>query len=92
VAGLRGSKGRSAYGASKGAVNVLNQVLANDLGRHGIRVNRVASGPVDTPMAQAMHSQEDRAMDAPPSDAPLRQARGDRERHRVPPRWRTQAT
>jgi 3-oxoacyl-[acyl-carrier protein] reductase len=45
----------------KGAVNVLTQVLANDLARHGIRVNAVATGPVDTPMAQAMHSQEDRA-------------------------------
>jgi NAD(P)-dependent dehydrogenase (short-subunit alcohol dehydrogenase family) len=62
ISGLRGSKGRSAYGASKGAVIVLTQVLANDLARYGIRVNAVAPGPVDTPMVQAMHGERDRAL------------------------------
>jgi NAD(P)-dependent dehydrogenase (short-subunit alcohol dehydrogenase family) len=62
VAGLRGGKGRSAYGSSKGAVIVLTQVLANDLARYGIRVNAVAPGPVDTPMMQAMHNERDRAL------------------------------
>ena len=60
VAGLRGSKGRSAYGSSKGAVAVLTQVMANDLAHYGIRVNAVAPGPVDTPMVQALHTAEDR--------------------------------
>ena len=60
ISGLRGSKGRSAYGASKGAVVVLTQVLANDLARFGIRVNAVAPGPVDTPMVKAMHGERDR--------------------------------
>lgn len=62
VSGLRGNKGRSAYGASKGAVVVLTQVLANDLARYGIRVNAVAPGPVNTPMVKAMHVDKDRAL------------------------------
>jgi NAD(P)-dependent dehydrogenase (short-subunit alcohol dehydrogenase family) len=62
VSGVRGSKGRSAYGASKGAVVVLTQVMANDLGRYNIRVNAVAPGPIDTPMVQAMHTAGDRAL------------------------------
>jgi NAD(P)-dependent dehydrogenase (short-subunit alcohol dehydrogenase family) len=62
VAGVRGSKGRSAYGTSKGAVVVLTQVLANDLARFGIRVNAIAPGPIDTPMVKAMHGEKDRAL------------------------------
>jgi NAD(P)-dependent dehydrogenase (short-subunit alcohol dehydrogenase family) len=62
VSGLRGSKGRSAYGSSKGAVITLTQVLANDLARYGIRVNAVAPGPVDTPMVKALHGEKDRAL------------------------------
>jgi len=62
VSGVRGSKGRSAYGASKGAVVVMSQVMANDLARHGIRVNAVAPGPVETPMVKAVHADADREL------------------------------
>jgi len=55
IAGLRGFKGRVAYGASKGAVAILTQVMAVDLARYSIRVNAVAPGPVDTPLVQMMH-------------------------------------
>jgi NAD(P)-dependent dehydrogenase (short-subunit alcohol dehydrogenase family) len=61
ISGVRGSKGRSAYGSSKSAVMNLTQVMANDLAPHGVRVNAVAPGPVETPMVQELHTAADRA-------------------------------
>ncbi len=60
ISGLRGSKGRVAYGASKGAVVTMTQVLANDLAEFGIRVNAIAPGPIETPMVAQVHSAADR--------------------------------
>lgn len=60
ISGLRGSKGRVAYGSSKGAIVTLTQVMANELARHGIRVNAVAPGPIETPMVKKMHTKADR--------------------------------
>jgi NAD(P)-dependent dehydrogenase (short-subunit alcohol dehydrogenase family) len=56
VSGLRGNAGRAAYGASKGAVISLSQVMAVELAEHGIRVNVIAPGPIETPLAAAAHS------------------------------------
>ncbi|MGH7004788.1 MAG: SDR family NAD(P)-dependent oxidoreductase [Alphaproteobacteria bacterium] len=61
VSGIVGSKGRSAYGASKGGVNLLTYVLATELGQHGIRVNAVAPGAIDTPLSRAVHTPDVRA-------------------------------
>lgn len=55
VSGLRGNSGRAAYGASKGAVITLTQVMALDLAEYGIRVNALAPGPIETPLVAAMH-------------------------------------
>lgn len=42
-----------AYGSSKWALRGLTQVAAAELGPHGIRVNAVFPGPVETPMLDA---------------------------------------
>lgn len=61
VSGLRGSKGRAAYGASKAAVINLTQVLAVDLARFGIRANAICPGPVETPLVSRVHTPATRA-------------------------------
>ncbi len=54
ISGLRGNAGRTAYGASKGGIVTLSQVMAVDLAAHNIRVNVVAPGPIDTPLLANM--------------------------------------
>ncbi len=58
VSGMRGSSGRSAYGASKGGIINLSQVMASELAPLGIRVNVISPGPVDTPLVARMHDAE----------------------------------
>ena len=61
VAGMRGNVGRAAYGASKAGVINLSQVMAIELAAHGIRVNVIAPGPVETPLVAQMHDAAIRA-------------------------------
>lgn len=56
VSGLVGSLGRTAYGSSKGGVIQMTRILAVEFAQFGIRVNAIAPGPIETPMAKAMHS------------------------------------
>lgn len=50
LAGLRAKESRVSYTASKAAVINMTRSLALDLGGHGVRVNAVAPGVIDTPM------------------------------------------
>ncbi len=61
ISGLRASTLRVAYGTSKAGLIHLTKQQAAELGDAGIRVNAVAPGPVNTAMAQAVHSAEIRA-------------------------------
>jgi 3alpha(or 20beta)-hydroxysteroid dehydrogenase len=50
VAGLRGSPGGFAYGASKFAVTGMTKSAAGELARHGVRVNSIHPGMIETDM------------------------------------------
>jgi NAD(P)-dependent dehydrogenase (short-subunit alcohol dehydrogenase family) len=61
ISGIRASTLRVAYGTSKAGLAHLTKQQAVEFASLGIRVNAVASGPVNTAMAQAVHSPEIRA-------------------------------
>jgi 3alpha(or 20beta)-hydroxysteroid dehydrogenase len=50
IGGLRGSAPCFAYGATKWAVRGMTKSAAQELGPHGIRVNSIHPGIIDTPM------------------------------------------
>jgi NAD(P)-dependent dehydrogenase (short-subunit alcohol dehydrogenase family) len=58
VSGIRGNIGRVAYGASKGGVITMTQVMAVELAASGIRVNAIAPGPIDTPLVREIHTDQ----------------------------------
>ncbi len=62
VAGMEGLFGSTAYGASKWAVRGMTKIAAKELGRHGIRVNSIHPGFIDTDMlAQGNFDEDQRA-------------------------------
>jgi dehydrogenase/reductase SDR family protein 4 len=56
--GRRASPGLGAYSISKAGVIMLTQVLAQELAPHGIRVNAIAPGIIQTRFAEALWSNE----------------------------------
>lgn len=61
IAGLRGSAGRAAYGATKGGIVATTRAMAVELAPHAITVNAIAPGAIDTPMVAELHTDETRA-------------------------------
>jgi NAD(P)-dependent dehydrogenase (short-subunit alcohol dehydrogenase family) len=57
VAGLVATPGMPAYVASKHAVIGLTKTAAGEVARHGVRVNAVCPGPVDTRMIHSLEAQ-----------------------------------
>lgn len=56
LSGQRGGIGRGAYGASKAGLELLTKVMAVELAEHGINVNAIAPGPVDTELSSQVHN------------------------------------
>lgn len=52
VASIKGGQGQSNYAASKAALEALSRSLAVEVGKHGIRVNCIAPGVVETQMSK----------------------------------------
>jgi NAD(P)-dependent dehydrogenase (short-subunit alcohol dehydrogenase family) len=57
VAGMVATPGMPAYVASKHAVIGLTKTAAGEVARHGIRINAVCPGPVDTRMIHSLEAQ-----------------------------------
>jgi NAD(P)-dependent dehydrogenase (short-subunit alcohol dehydrogenase family) len=64
VAGLVGLRNRAAYCASKGAVIALTRALAIDHVAHGVRVNAVCPGTVDSPWVRRLVDDVGESLDA----------------------------
>ncbi|MBT3602541.1 MAG: SDR family oxidoreductase [Candidatus Latescibacteria bacterium] len=60
ISGQLGAQGRSAYGVSKAGIIQLTRIMAVELAPHGIYVNAISPGPVDTEQSRAMHTQSTR--------------------------------
>ena len=54
IVGLEGNPGQLVYSASKGAVAAMTKTAAKELAPHGIRVNAVAPGMIDTDMFRSI--------------------------------------
>lgn len=59
VNGIRPGLGLTIYGATKGALETLMKGVALELAPHGIRVNTLVVGAIETALTQAIHANPD---------------------------------
>jgi NAD(P)-dependent dehydrogenase (short-subunit alcohol dehydrogenase family) len=76
-AGVRGGSSSVAYGSSKGGVHGLAMVLEPQLAPHGIRVNDVCPGNLDTPLKRQNVADGARAQGKSPDEALAKADLGD---------------
>lgn len=60
LSGQRGGVGRTAYGASKAAMELMTKVMSVELAARGITVNAIAPGAIATQIAVEMHDEATR--------------------------------
>lgn len=54
IVGVTGNPGQLVYSATKGAIIAMTKTAAKELGKHGIRVNAIAPGMIDTDMMRSV--------------------------------------
>jgi gluconate 5-dehydrogenase len=72
VAGRMGHKHHGPYAATKGGINQLTRVMAHEYAEHGVTVNAVAPGYMDTELTRAYLAEDPRRREALISLIPAR--------------------
>lgn len=72
LGGFVGVPGRATYHAAKHGVHGLTKTAGIEYAEHGIRINAVAPGIIDTPMVAEMKQRETAVMDEMMRDVPIR--------------------
>ncbi len=72
-AGRNGSSGEAVYSGTKGGVIAFSKAIAREVSRHGVRVNVVAPGLIETPLLRGMIDEgHGRLMEAIVKATPIR--------------------